>query len=50
MKNFILAAIATLGLGIGVANAQSLTHSAPTTQYNAQHYNLGNFAVGGDGA
>ena len=29
MKNLILAVIATLGLGLGVANAQSLTHAAP---------------------
>jgi hypothetical protein len=29
MKNLILAAIATLSLGIGVANAQSLNHAAP---------------------
>jgi hypothetical protein len=29
MKNLILAAIATLSLGIGAANAQSLSHAAP---------------------
>jgi hypothetical protein len=35
MKQLILAAVAMLGIGIGVANAQSLAHEAPdqgTTQ------------------
>ena len=32
MKNLILAAIATLGLGMGVANAQPLSHPNQPTQ------------------
>ena len=32
MKNLILAAIATLGLGVGVANAQPLNHATQPTQ------------------
>jgi hypothetical protein len=46
MKNLILAAIATLSLGIGVANAQSLSHSAPAHSPRSTP----NFIVGGDGA
>jgi hypothetical protein len=49
MKNLILAAIATLGLGMGAANAQSLSHSAPPAQTSTQS-NPSTFAVGGDGA
>jgi hypothetical protein len=45
MKNLILAAIATLSLGIGVASAQSLSHSAPPAQHSTPNY-----TVGGDGA
>jgi hypothetical protein len=44
MKNLILAVIAVLGLSIGVANAQSLSHEAPAVQ----NHTTGNF--GGDGA
>jgi hypothetical protein len=47
MKNLMLAAIATLSLGLGVANAQTLTH--PANQTSTQHYNPGNFVFGGDG-
>jgi hypothetical protein len=32
MKNLILAALAVLSLGVGVANAQSLAHGAPPSQ------------------
>jgi hypothetical protein len=45
MKNLILAAIATLSLGLGVANAQSLSHSAPPAHQTYPAYNMG-----GDGA
>jgi hypothetical protein len=34
MKQLILAGIAVLGLGVGSAFAQSLSHSAPPTQYS----------------
>ncbi len=34
MKTMILAAIAALSLGIGAANAQSLSHSAPPQNIN----------------
>jgi hypothetical protein len=48
MKNLILAAIATLSLGIGAANAQSLSHAAPPSHNNSgwsTFYGTG----GGDG-
>jgi hypothetical protein len=40
MRNLILAMIAVLGLGIGVANAQSMSHEAPAVQ-NHTTYNFG---------
>jgi hypothetical protein len=46
MKNLMLAALATLSLGIGVANAQSLSHSAPP----AQTHSYPTYNAGGDGA
>lgn len=48
MKNLILAAIATLSLGLGVANAQSLSHSAPT-QGNTPAWSNFSGGMGGDG-
>jgi hypothetical protein len=45
MKNLMLAAIASLSLGLGVANAQSLSHSAPPAQHSTPNY-----TIGGDGA
>ena len=50
MKNLILAAIATLSLGMGVASAQSLSHSAPSTQHSQQYDPNTNYVFGGDGA
>ncbi len=50
MKNLILAAIATLSLGLGVANAQSLSHAAPPAQNGLQYNPHTNFVFGGDGA
>jgi hypothetical protein len=50
MKNLILAAIATLSLGMGVANAQSLSHSAPPAQHSQQYDPNTNYVFGGDGA
>jgi hypothetical protein len=49
MKNLILAAIATLGLGVGIANAQTLTRPAAPDQTTVQHYNPSNFVFGSDG-
>jgi hypothetical protein len=40
MKNLILAAIATLSLGLGIANAQSLSHSAPNQNSTAAWSNF----------
>jgi hypothetical protein len=45
MKNLILAAVATLSLGLGVANAQSLSHAAPPS--NTAGYSTFSGAVGG---
>jgi hypothetical protein len=39
MKTLILAAFATLNLGIGVANAQSLSHSAASRQRTGSQHN-----------
>jgi hypothetical protein len=50
MKNLILAAIATLSLGLGIANAQTLTRPAAPDQTGVQHFNPGNFVIGSDGA
>ena len=44
MKTMILAAFAALSLGVGVANAQSLSHSAPS--HSANQYN---WLAGGGG-
>jgi hypothetical protein len=45
MKNLMLAAIAALSLGVGVANAQSLSHSAPPAQTQGQSwYSFGTLA------
>jgi hypothetical protein len=46
MKKLILAAIAALGLGVGVASAQSLSHSAPPAPTNQGHPT---FVFGSDG-
>ena len=43
MKAMILTAFAALSLGIGAANAQSLSHSTPPQQGNQY-----NFLQGGD--
>jgi hypothetical protein len=40
MKSLILAAFATLSLGLGVANAQSLSHAAPTNHNSASWSNF----------
>jgi hypothetical protein len=48
MKNLILAAFATLSLGLGVANAQSLSHAAPA-QTNTPAWSNFSGAMGGDG-
>jgi len=45
MKKVILAALTVLRLGAGVANAQSLAHSAPYHQQGKDH----NFMEGGGG-
>jgi hypothetical protein len=45
MKKLILATFAVLSLGAGVANAQSLSHSA-TPQQTGNHYN---WVAGGGG-
>jgi hypothetical protein len=37
MKKMILAALALLSLGAGVANAQSYSHEAPPHQQASQH-------------
>ena len=50
MKNLMLAAIATLSLGMGVANAQSLNDSAPPVQHSQQYDPNTNYVFGGDGA
>jgi hypothetical protein len=50
MKNLMLAAIATLSLGMGVANAQSLSHSTPPAQHSQQYDPNTNYVFGGDGA
>jgi hypothetical protein len=50
MKNLILAAIATLSLGLGVANAQSLSHSVRPAQHGQQYDPNTFFVPGGDGA
>jgi hypothetical protein len=47
MKNLILAAIATLSLGLGVANAQSLSHAAPPS-HNTPTWFSGVAGGGGD--
>ena len=45
MKHLILAAVAALSLGIGAANAQSLSHGVPQTQQGQQY----NWMAGGGG-
>jgi hypothetical protein len=50
MKNLILAAIATLSLGLGVANAQTATRSAPVQPHSQQYNPNTNFVFGSDGA
>ncbi len=45
MKTMILAAFAALSLGVGAANAQSMSHSAPAQQQGNQF----NFLQGGGG-
>ena len=45
MKKMILAALTVLSLGAGVANAQSLAHSAPSHQQGNNY----NFMEGGGG-
>jgi hypothetical protein len=49
MKNLILAALATLSLGIGVANAQSLSHAAPAVQHNTSAWSNFSGTMGADG-
>jgi hypothetical protein len=48
MKNLILAAIATLSLGLGVANAQSLSHAAPGQTTTTGWSNFAGAVGGGD--
>ena len=50
MKNLILAAIATLSLGVGMANTQTLTRSAPVQPHSQQSDPNTIFVPGGDGA
>jgi hypothetical protein len=40
MKSLILAAFATLSLGLGVANAQSLSHAAPPSHNTSSWSNF----------
>jgi hypothetical protein len=47
MKNLILAAFATLSLGLGVANAQSLSHATPLNNNGTADYSAFQGAVGG---
>lgn len=45
MKKIIFAALAVLSLGVGAANAQSMSHSAPSRQNTSQN----NWMSGGGG-
>jgi hypothetical protein len=45
MKTMILAALAAISLGVGAANAQSLSHGVPQQQ-SGNNYN---FTAGGGG-
>lgn len=45
MKHIILAVLAVLSLGAGVANAQSMAHNAPSQQNTTQN----NWMAGGGG-
>jgi hypothetical protein len=47
MKKFFLAALTVLSLGVGVANAESLSHSAPPHQQQ-QSGSSYNWLAGGD--
>jgi hypothetical protein len=47
MKNLILAAIATLGLGIGIASAAPANTTAP---WHLGNQNVPAYSVGSDGA
>jgi hypothetical protein len=48
MKNLILAAFASLSLGLGVANAQSLSHAAPA-QHNSSGWSTFSGGLAADG-
>jgi hypothetical protein len=48
MKNLIMAAIATLSLGLGIANAQPLSHAAASQTTSSAWSNFAGSVGGGN--